>query len=248
MVDEVHASDAYMTVLLERLLEAHVACGGQALLLSATLGAAARSRYLNLGVKARKSSIPPLSEAAALPYPAISSRQQQGLRLDAVAGKLLWSALVILFANGNADRATDSVKDKAGPFSKLFERAEDARFFTDLAEEIEADDGDAQRLLWLIGLAERAEAVLQAAFNAGPRSGVQRYKAQAAALSRFRSGLRGPKAALPALAIGPRPPAKHPPAAWFPRASGDTRPERRGPAPLEDAAKHGTTLTVLNPT
>lgn len=123
-------------------------------------------------------------------------------RITAIAElrKLLWSALVILFANGNADRATDSVKDKAGPFSKLFERAEDARFFTDLAEEIEADDGDAQRLLWLIGLAERAEAVLQAAFNAGPRSGVQRYKAQAAALSRFRSGLRGPKAALPALA------------------------------------------------
>lgn len=44
VIDEVHASDAYMTRLSEHLLRAHVACGGQALLLSATLGAVARTR------------------------------------------------------------------------------------------------------------------------------------------------------------------------------------------------------------
>jgi len=46
VVDEVHASDAYMTALLERLLRAHLGCGGSALLLSATLGASARDRLL----------------------------------------------------------------------------------------------------------------------------------------------------------------------------------------------------------
>ena len=48
-------------------------------------------------------------------------------------------------------------------------------------------------LQWLLGLAERAEAVLQHAFVAGPRSGMQRYKAQSTALSRFHAGLRGGK-------------------------------------------------------
>ena len=65
VVDEVHASDAYMTGLLERLLDQHVAVGGRALLLSATLGAAARARLL-------KTPVAPLTEAEALPYPALS--------------------------------------------------------------------------------------------------------------------------------------------------------------------------------
>ena len=65
VVDEVHASDAYMGGLLERLLENHVEAGGQALLLSATLGAAARARFL-------KHDPLTLGEAVAQPYPALS--------------------------------------------------------------------------------------------------------------------------------------------------------------------------------
>lgn len=65
VVDEVHASDAYMTGLLERLLDQHVAVGGRALLLSATLGAAARAKLL-------KTPVASLAEAEALPYPALS--------------------------------------------------------------------------------------------------------------------------------------------------------------------------------
>jgi len=42
VVDEVHASDAYMTQLLDRVLDRHLAAGGHALLMSATLGASAR--------------------------------------------------------------------------------------------------------------------------------------------------------------------------------------------------------------
>ncbi len=67
VVDEVHASDAYMTGLLERLLDHHVAAGGRALLLSATLGAAARARLLH-------QPVPSLADAAGVPYPALSGR------------------------------------------------------------------------------------------------------------------------------------------------------------------------------
>lgn len=72
VVDEVHASDSYMAGLLERLLAHHVAVGGHALLLSATLGTAARANLLG-------GAIPSISEAAALPYPALSG-SDAGLR------------------------------------------------------------------------------------------------------------------------------------------------------------------------
>ena len=65
VVDEVHASDAYMSGLLERLLDHHAAVGGHALLLSATLGAGARARLL-------KTRAPTLEEAEVEPYPALS--------------------------------------------------------------------------------------------------------------------------------------------------------------------------------
>ena len=71
VIDEVHASDAYMSVLIEHLVAAQTSLGGHSLLLSATLGAAARSRYLAAGQR-KPLRIPPLPEAIALPYPAIS--------------------------------------------------------------------------------------------------------------------------------------------------------------------------------
>jgi len=85
VVDEVHASDAYMGRLTEHLLQAHVACGGQALLLSATLGAVARTRYLSIGAR-RPETPPSLAQAQALDYPAISHRSAQGAQLMAVQG------------------------------------------------------------------------------------------------------------------------------------------------------------------
>lgn len=45
VVDEVHASDAYMSLLTERVLENHLAAGGHAFLMSATLGSSARHRF-----------------------------------------------------------------------------------------------------------------------------------------------------------------------------------------------------------
>jgi CRISPR system Cascade subunit CasA len=115
--------------------------------------------------------------------------------------KLLWSALTVLFNNGVMDKeASDSVKEKATRFVRPFEQAEDARFFDDLTAEVEATDPTAERIKWMQGLADRAEAVLLSAFVAGPRSALQRYRAQSCALSRFHRGLRGDKSPLPELA------------------------------------------------
>jgi len=86
VVDEVHASDAYMTVLLEQLLKGHLKAGGQALLLSATLGSAARTRYLNIGRPVRPASVPTLEAASVLPYPAVSYRDGSVIQLQAVEG------------------------------------------------------------------------------------------------------------------------------------------------------------------
>ena len=46
VVDEVHASDAYMSEVLAAVLDAHLGAGGYALLMSATLGSTARHRWL----------------------------------------------------------------------------------------------------------------------------------------------------------------------------------------------------------
>jgi CRISPR-associated endonuclease/helicase Cas3 len=70
VVDEVHASDRYMERLLTALLTQHRAAGGEALLLSATLGVAARTRLL--GIRNAKKATPAPDAAAAIPYPALS--------------------------------------------------------------------------------------------------------------------------------------------------------------------------------
>ena len=69
VVDEVHASDAYMSELIAALLGWHVRrLGGCAMLLSATLGSRARTRFLRAaGVPA---STPAREEAEHTPYPA----------------------------------------------------------------------------------------------------------------------------------------------------------------------------------
>ena len=80
VVDEVHASDTYMSVVLEALLDAHVGAGGYALLMSATLGSAARRRWLHHGRRADQSP-PTLREAIDTPYPAVSTPSADGENL-----------------------------------------------------------------------------------------------------------------------------------------------------------------------
>lgn len=71
VIDEVHASDPYMEVLLRQVLAWHVRAGGHALLLSATLGGELRARLLAPG--SRRVASPMLAEAVAVPYPLFST-------------------------------------------------------------------------------------------------------------------------------------------------------------------------------
>ena len=64
VIDEVHASDAYMTGILTHLLNAHLAVGGYAMLMSATLGSRARVHWTG-------EPQPNFDTAVTTPYPAV---------------------------------------------------------------------------------------------------------------------------------------------------------------------------------
>lgn len=70
VVDEVHASDLYMREVLKALLDGHLARGGWALLLSATLGESATSAFFGRSPQA-------LHAAIARPYPSLTTRAQE---------------------------------------------------------------------------------------------------------------------------------------------------------------------------
>jgi len=72
VVDEVHASDRYMETLLRNLLALHTSAGGEAMLLSATLGATARTRLLD-PTSVGAAVPPPCDEAKVYPYPVVIS-------------------------------------------------------------------------------------------------------------------------------------------------------------------------------
>ena len=79
VVDEVHASDTYMGVILRALLDAHLGAGGHALLMSATLGSVARRWWLAAGSTGGVVDLP-LEEAIRCPYPAVSTPARSGER------------------------------------------------------------------------------------------------------------------------------------------------------------------------
>jgi len=70
VIDEVHSSDVYMRALSRRMLARHLAAGGRALLLSATLGSAARAEYLSPD---QRPAFEPYETAVQQAYPAISA-------------------------------------------------------------------------------------------------------------------------------------------------------------------------------
>ncbi len=82
VVDEVHAYDAYMVTLLERLLEAHAQQGGSALLLSATVPAAMRVKLIAAFQKGRGGAAQAVPED--LHYPlATQATSTAGVRTEA---------------------------------------------------------------------------------------------------------------------------------------------------------------------
>lgn len=68
VIDEVHASDRYMTEVQTHLLDMHLARGGHAMLMSATLGSVARAGWLG------RDGVPSFDDAVAAPYPAVWGR------------------------------------------------------------------------------------------------------------------------------------------------------------------------------
>ncbi|WP_163647991.1 CRISPR-associated helicase Cas3' [Modicisalibacter sp. 'Wilcox'] len=64
VIDEVHASDTYMNRIARTLVRDHMALGGQALLMSATLGSVERAEWLS-------QSLPGLEQARHSAYPAL---------------------------------------------------------------------------------------------------------------------------------------------------------------------------------
>ena len=68
VIDEVHASDRYMTEVQKHLLEMHVGRGGHVMLMSATLGSVARAKWLGYPTE------PTFKEAIEAPYPAVWGR------------------------------------------------------------------------------------------------------------------------------------------------------------------------------
>ena len=69
VVDEVHASNIYMHAILGAVLDHHLAAGGHALLMSATLGSDRRVAYLDAAAPR-----PDVSAAEAVSYPALHHR------------------------------------------------------------------------------------------------------------------------------------------------------------------------------
>ena len=118
VVDEVHASDTYMRVVMEALLDAHAGAGGYALLMSATLGSVARHRWLDHG-NGTLGEAPSLEQAIKAPYPAVSTRGPVGDSL-APAGENNQDKMVNLQASPSmrdfpdvARRALEAARDGA---------------------------------------------------------------------------------------------------------------------------------------
>ncbi|CUI16740.1 hypothetical protein PNK_1123 [Candidatus Protochlamydia naegleriophila] len=79
VVDEVHASDAYMNRLLEDVLSHHIKAGGHALLMSATLGCSARLQFKRLFIKTSDPGFHEVSEdyekSCCTPYPLVTCHE-----------------------------------------------------------------------------------------------------------------------------------------------------------------------------
>lgn len=109
IVDEVHASDPYMRVIVEGLLDSHLGAGGHALLMSATLGSSARRQWLTRARRPMKQS---LEGAMATPYPSVTTAapnrhvesaleagtndQSKTVRLETISGMDDFRALALL--------------------------------------------------------------------------------------------------------------------------------------------------------
>jgi CRISPR-associated endonuclease/helicase Cas3 len=112
VVDEVHASDAYMTEILREALRFHLAAGGHALLLSATLGAGAAANLIGAALSSRL-KLPPLAGAIGVPYPIVTT----------VVGGGRYPARVELMSESPPKTVNVEIMSAAGDFAAAASRA-----------------------------------------------------------------------------------------------------------------------------
>ena len=117
VVDELHASDAYMSEVLLGGLRGHLALGGHALLMSATLGAAARSKFIS---KSARTSPPSRTDAEDVPYPVltlaggVSAPETRAISTTGPTKSVSMSAVSILGDPGSIARtAADAAREGA---------------------------------------------------------------------------------------------------------------------------------------
>ena len=85
IVDEVHACDTYMHILLCRLLTAHALAGGSVILLSATLAKTQRQQFINAYNKGRKVKQQPITKTGLTDYPLITRINDQEIQEKVIA-------------------------------------------------------------------------------------------------------------------------------------------------------------------
>ncbi|HHO53377.1 MAG TPA: CRISPR-associated helicase Cas3' [Deltaproteobacteria bacterium] len=107
IVDEVHASDPYMERILTEVLRHHLAAGGHALVMSATLGATLRDRLEGLVGDAVAGTT--VEAAIATPYPRVSFRYLDGVQGARTAERTVAAKQVRVDAELLADEAASIV-------------------------------------------------------------------------------------------------------------------------------------------
>lgn len=140
VVDEVHASDAYMTETLRRLLNAHADLGGYALLMSATLGSTARTAWL----PATKPC--DVSDAVATPYPAVWTERSPHPRAADAAADREKAVQMRLEPTMAAETAARLAVDAAAAGARVLVIRNTVDVAIETAQAVEAMDADAQML------------------------------------------------------------------------------------------------------
>ena len=147
VVDEAHASDTYMIEILRAALRGHLACGGHALLMSATLGSSAHVTLANVwpGVSRRDAETEAskdLSKRKAVPYP----------------------ALTLIRQDGSVTQAVPSTGDRKSVQVKAVPRIADPRYIADCALSYAALGA---KVLVIRNTVSKAQAVFDACLNRG---------------------------------------------------------------------------------
>ena len=153
VVDEVHASDTYMRRILRALLDAHLGAGGYALLMSATLGSAARRQWLSPGHLSLDDA-PPLAEAIDAPYPAVSVTSTNGERVDGVGGNNREKNVGVTATPlmGDFDAAAELALDAARAGAKVLVIRNTVDYAIDTQRAVEeAASGSDRALLFALG-------------------------------------------------------------------------------------------------